>query len=382
MDFKLSEEHEMLRKMVRDFAENEIRPHVRKYDESAEFPRELFKKAAELGLAGVTYEEKYGGSGMDNLSYVIIIEELSRVDPSMGVIISVNNSLTCDPINDFGTEEQKKKYLTPLAKGEKLGCIALTEPGAGSDAGNVSTTAVKDGDYYIVNGTKHFITNGNSADIAILFARTDKTKKHKGISAFIVERDFPGYRVVKTEEKMGIRCSGSSEIVFEDMKVPKENLLGEEGMGFKIAMHTLDGGRIGIAAQALGIAQGAFEEAIKFAKERVQFEQPIINFQAIQFKLADMATQIEAARLMTYKAAWLKDKGERVTKLSAMAKMYASEVAHFVCHQAVQICGGYGFIKEYPVEKFYRDQRITEIYEGTNEIQRIVISRQVLKEFE
>ncbi len=379
MDFHLSEEHEMLRKMVRDFAEKEIKPHSAELDRTARFPKELFYRSAELGLTGITYDEKYGGAGMDNLAYAIAIEEISRVDGSMGVILSVNNSLSCDPVNDFGTEAQKEEYLTAMASGEKLGCFCLTEPNAGSDAGSIRTTAELQGDEYLINGSKNFITCGDGADLAIVFASTDRSRKHHGISAFIVDAEWEGFQKSRVEDKMGIRCSGSTEIVFENLRVPKANLLGKEGEGFKIAMHTLDRGRIGIAAQALGIAQGAFDEAIRYSKERQQFEQPISSFQAIQFKLADMATQIEAARLLTYRAALLKHSGKRFSKEAAMAKMFASEAAHFVTHAAVQILGGYGYVKDYPVERFYRDARITEIYEGTNEIQRLVIASSVLK---
>jgi alkylation response protein AidB-like acyl-CoA dehydrogenase len=380
MDFNLSEEHQILRETVRQFAETEIKPHAAELDETARFPKELFYKAAELGLAGVTVKEEFGGAGMDNLAYAIAIEEVSRVDASMGVILSVNNSLACDPISDFGTPAQKEKYLKPLASGQKLGCFCLTEANAGSDAGSIQTVAERRGDRYVLNGSKNFITCGDGADIAIVFASTDRALKHKGITAFIVEAEWPGFHKSKVENKMGIRCSGSSEIVLEDLEVPAENLLAGEGQGFKIAMHTLDRGRIGIAAQALGIAQAALEEAVAYARQREQFGEKIGTFQAIQWKLADMATQVEAARLMTYRAALLKYSGQRFSKEAAMAKMFASEVSHFVTHSAVQVFGGYGYIKEFPVERFYRDSRITEIYEGTNEIQRMVIAASILKD--
>lgn len=380
MDFQFSEEHEMLRQMVREFSEKEIRPHSEELDRTARFPKEIFFKAAGLGLAGVTMEPEYDGAGMDNLAYAIAIEEVSRVDGSMGVILSVNNSLVCDPLHDFGTGDQKKRYLKDLAAGRKLGCFCLTEANAGSDAAGIATTAVRDGDHYVVNGSKNFITCGDGADVAIIFAITDRAKKHRGISALIVEAGWPGYNKLKVENKMGIRCSGSSELHFDNLRVPVANLLGAEGDGFKIAMHTLDRGRIGIAAQAVGIAQGAFEEALRYSRERVQFGQPIAALQAIQWKLADMATQIEAARLLTYRAASLKGAGRRFSKEAAMAKLFASEAAHAVTHAAVQVFGGYGYIKDFPVERMYRDARITEIYEGTSEIQRMVIAAALLKD--
>ncbi len=380
MDFQLSEEHQLLRQTVRDFAETEIKPHSAELDETARFPKELFHKAAELGLAGITMPEAYGGAGMDNLAYAIAVEEMSRVDASMGVILSVNNSLVCDPIHDFGTEDQKQRFLSPLASGQKLGCFCLTESNAGSDAGSILTTAVRKGDRYVINGSKNFITCGDGADVAILFASTNRSLKHKGITAFLTETAAPGFHKKKVENKMGIRCSGSTEIHLEELEVPAENLLGGEGQGFKIAMHTLDRGRIGIAAQALGIAQGALDESIRYANQREQFGEKIGNFQAIQWKLADMATQVEAARLLTYRAALLKYSGKRFSKEAAMAKLFASEASHAVTHMAVQIFGGYGYIKEFPVERLYRDSRITEIYEGTNEIQRLVIAAALLKD--
>lgn len=380
MNFTLTEEQSMLRAMVREFAEREIKPFSEELDRTARFPKELYYKAAELGLAGISIDERYGGAGMDNLSYAIAIEEISRVDASMGVILSVNNSLVCDPLHDFGTDAQKDRYLKPLASGQKLGCFCLTEADAGSDAARIRTSAVRDGEDYVLNGSKNFITCGDGADVAIIFASTDRALKHRGIGAFIAETHWPGFVKCKVEDKMGIRCSGSTEMVFDNLRIPSENRLGEEGQGFKIAMHTLDRGRIGIAAQALGIAQAAFEEAIRYSREREQFDQKIGSFQAIQWKLADMATQIDAARLLTYRAATMKKSGGRFSKEAAMAKLFASEAAHAVTHAAVQVFGGYGYIKEFPVERYYRDARITEIYEGTNEIQRLVIAAALSKD--
>lgn len=375
MDFRLSEEHEMIRKMVFDFAKNEVAPTAAERDEEERFDREIFDKMAELGLTGIPWPEEYGGIGSDYLAYVITVEELSRVCASTGVTLSAHLSLASWPIYRFGTEEQKQKYLKPLAQGKKIGAYGLTEPGSGSDASAMKTTAKKSGDHYIINGSKIFITNGGVADIYIVFALTNPELKHKGISAFIVEKDFPGFKVGKKERKLGIRSSPTTEIIFEDLIVPKENLLGEEGQGFKIAMMTLDGGRNGIAAQAVGIAQGALDAALQYAKERIQFGKPIISNQGISFKLADMATQIEAARLLTYQAAWLESNGLPYGKQSAMAKLLAGDVAMKVTTEAVQIFGGYGYTKDYPVERFMRDAKITQIYEGTQEIQRLVISR-------
>lgn len=380
MIFDLSEDHIMMRKMVRDFAEKECAPGVEERDEKEEFPRELWNKLSELGLAGITFPENYGGVEADYLSYAIAVEELSRVDASVGVTVSAHASLCCNPIYLFGTEEQKQKYLVPLAKGEKLGAFGLTEPMAGSDASGTRTTAVKDGNDYILNGSKIFITNAYEADTYVVTAQMDKSKGNKGIAAFILEKGMPGFSFGKKEKKMGIRSSATYELVFENVRVPAENLLGEEGQGFKIAMVTLDFGRIGIASQALGIAQGAYEQALKYSKERVQFGKPIAQFQANQFKLADMATQIEAARLLVYQSAYLATQHKPVSKASAMAKLHASETAMWVTTQAVQMHGGYGYTREYPVERMMRDAKITEIYEGTSEVQRIVISSHVLKE--
>ncbi|MDQ0162642.1 acyl-CoA dehydrogenase [Bacillus alveayuensis] len=379
MNFKLSEEHEMLRKMVRDFAENEIAPTAAERDEEERFDQEIFDKMAELGLTGIPWPEEYGGIGSDYLAYVIAVEELSRVCASTGVTLSAHTSLAGWPIYKFGTEEQKQKYLKPMALGEKIGAYGLTEPGSGSDAGAMRTTARLEGDHYILNGSKIFITNGGVADIYVVFALTDPSQKHKGTSAFIIEKDFPGFSVGKKEKKLGIRSSPTTEIIFEDCKVPKENLLGKEGDGFKIAMMTLDGGRNGIAAQAVGIAQGALDAAVQYAKERHQFGRPIAANQGIAFKLADMATQIEAARLLTYQAAWLESEGLPYGKESAMSKLFAGDIAMKVTTEAVQIFGGYGYTKDYPVERFMRDAKITQIYEGTQEIQRLVISRMLTK---
>lgn len=379
MNFKLSEEHEMLRKMVRDFAENEIAPTAAERDEEERFDQEIFDKMAELGLTGIPWPEEYGGIGSDYLAYVIAVEELSRVCASTGVTLSAHTSLAGWPIYKFGTEEQKQKYLKPMALGEKIGAYGLTEPGSGSDAGAMRTTARLEGDHYILNGSKIFITNGGVADIYVVFALTDPSQKHKGTSAFIIEKDFPGFSVGKKEKKLGIRSSPTTEIIFEDCKVPKENLLGKEGDGFKIAMMTLDGGRNGIAAQAVGIAQGALDAVVQYAKERHQFGRPIAANQGIAFKLADMATQIEAARLLTYQAAWLESEGLPYGKESAMSKLFAGDIAMKVTTEAVQIFGGYGYTKDYPVERFMRDAKITQIYEGTQEIQRLVISRMLTK---
>ena len=379
MNFKLSEEHEMIRKMVRDFARNEVAPTAAERDEEERFDMDLFKKMAELGLTGIPWPEEYGGIGSDFLAYCIAVEELSRVCASIGVTLSAHTSLAGWPVYKFGTEEQKQKYLRPMAQGEKIGAYGLTEPGSGSDAGGMKTTARLEGDHYVLNGSKIFITNGGIADTYIVFALTDPTQRQRGTSAFIVEKEFPGFSVGKKEKKLGIRSSPTTEIVFEDCKVPKENMLGNEGDGFKIAMMTLDGGRNGIAAQAVGIAQGALDASVDYAKEREQFGKPIAANQGISFKIADMATSIEASRLLTYQAAWLESEGLPYGKESAMSKLMAGDTAMKVTTEAVQIFGGYGYTKDYPVERYMRDAKITQIYEGTQEIQRLVISRMVTK---
>lgn len=379
MEFKLNEEQELLRKTVRDFAEQEVGPKAAQMDEEEQFDWSIWDKMADMGLTGIPFPEEYGGAEMDHLSYAIAVEELSRVCGSTGVTISAHTSLCCWPIYAFGTEEQKKKYLEPLASGEKVGALGLTEPSAGSDAGSVKLSAKLDGDEYILNGTKIFITNGERADTYVIIASTDKSKRHKGTAAFIVEKGTPGFTFGKKEHKLGIRASNTYELVFENCRVPKENMLGEDGQGFKIAMKTLDGGRIGIAAQALGIAQGAFDQALEYAKTREQFGKSISLFQGLQWMLADMHTQIEAARLLVYKAAWLKDNDMPHSKESAIAKLHASETAMWVTTKAVQIFGGYGYTREYPVERMMRDAKITEIYEGTSEVQRIVIAANLLK---
>lgn len=375
MKFELTEEQNLIRDMVRSFAETEVAPSAAARDEEESFDRDLmFGKLAELGLTGIVFPEKYGGAGADYISYAIAVEELSRVCASTGVTLSAHLSLGANPIYLFGTEEQKQRFLTPMAQGDMMGAFGLTEPAAGSDAGGTKTTAVPDGDHFILNGTKIFITNAGEAEIYVVLARTDKdAKKHRGISAFIVEKDTPGFSFGKKEQKMGIRSSPTMELVFENCRIPAANLLGEEGQGFKVAMKTLDGGRIGIASQALGIAQGALDEAVRYAKERQQFDTPIGNFQGIQFQLADMATQTNAARFLVYNAAYRASAGLSYSQESAMAKLMASETAMRVTTQAVQILGGYGYTREYPVERMMRDAKITEIYEGTSEVQRIVI---------
>ncbi len=381
MNFELSEEQNLIREMVRSFAETELAPSAQSRDEEERFDRELmFDKLAELGLTGIVFPEEYGGAGADYISYAIAVEELSRVCASTGVTLSAHLSLAANPIYLFGTEEQKQKFLTPLAMGEKIGAFGLTEPSAGSDAGGTKTTAVRVGDEWILNGTKIFITNGGEAEIYVVLARTDKeAKKHHGISAFIVEKGTPGFTFGKKEQKMGIRSSPTMELVYENCRIPAENLLGEEGGGFKVAMKTLDGGRIGIASQALGIAQGALDEAVKYSKERKQFDTPIARFQGVQFQLADMATQTSAARFLVYNAAYRASAGLSYSLESAMAKLMASETAMKVTTQAVQILGGYGYTREFPVERMMRDAKITEIYEGTSEIQRVVIGTTLTK---
>lgn len=384
MLFQLSEEHKMIQKAARDFAQYECLPGVIERDEQQKFPKEQILKLAELGFMGMMVDPAYGGSGMDTISYVLAMEEISKVDASVSVCMSVNNSLVCWGLEAFGTEEQKQKYLVPLAQGRKdgelyIGAFLLSEPEAGSDATSQRTTAEDKGDYYLLNGTKNWITNGSSASVYLVMAQTDPAKGSHGINAFIVEKNWPGVTVGAKENKMGIRGSDTHSILFNDVKVPKANRIGEDGFGFKFAMRTLAGGRIGIASQALGIASGAYELALKYSKERKAFGKEIMNHQAIQFKLADMATRIEAARLLCLKAAWEKDQRMDYTLSSSMAKVYASETAMWVTTEAVQIHGGYGYVKEYHVERLMRDAKITQIYEGTSEVQRIVISRSILK---
>lgn len=379
MDFAFTKEQEMVRKVMREFAEKEVAPKAKEIDITEEFPWDTVRKMAKNDMMGIPYPKEYGGAGGDYISYIIAVEELSRACATTGVILSAHTSLGSFPIYQWGTEEQKQKYLVPLAKGEKLGAFGLTEPNAGTDAAGQQTIAVLDGDNYILNGSKIFITNGGKADIYIIFAMTDKSKGTKGISAFIVEKDFPGFSIGKIEEKMGIRASSTAELVFEDCIVPKENLLGKEGQGFKMAMATLDGGRIGIAAQALGIAQAALDEVIKYVKERQQFGRPLSKFQGLQWYIADMATRVSAARHLVYNAAWRKQNNLTYSMEASMAKLYASETAMYVSTKAVQIFGGYGFTKDYPVERFMRDAKITEIYEGTSEVQKMVIAANLLK---
>jgi alkylation response protein AidB-like acyl-CoA dehydrogenase len=379
MDFTLTEEHKMIRDAARDFAQTELLPGVIERDENQKFPAEQIKKIGDLGFMGMMVDPKYGGAGMDTISYVLAMEELSKVDASTSVVVSVNNSLVCWGIETFGTEAQKEKYLKPLASGEIIGAFCLSEPEAGSDATSQKTTAIDMGDHYLLNGTKNWITNGASASVYLVIAQTDVEKGHKGINALIVEKDMDGFQLGPKENKLGIRGSDTHSLMFTDVKVPKENRIGEDGFGFKFAMKTLSGGRIGIAAQALGIASGAYELALQYSKERKAFGKQISNHQAISFKLADMATEIDAARLLCLRSAWLKDKGLNYDKEGAMAKVFASETAMKTTTEAVQIHGGYGFVKEYHVERLMRDAKITQIYEGTSEIQRIVISRSILR---
>ncbi|HEX7408314.1 MAG TPA: acyl-CoA dehydrogenase [Candidatus Binatia bacterium] len=380
--FALSETHEMLRKTCREFSDRELVPIAAALDREHRYPAEQVEHLAELGLMGVAIPEEEGGAGLDCLAYAIAMEEISRGCASTGVIMSANNSLYCDPVLKFATPVQKKTFLRPFAAGQQLGCFALSEPGNGSDAGAAKTTAQRQGDYWVLNGTKAWITNGYEASAAVVFATTDRAKKHKGISAFLVPMPTEGLSLGKKEEKLGIRASSTCNLIFEDCRIPRENLLGQEGEGFKIAMTTLDGGRIGIAAQAVGIAQAALEEAVAYAKQRQAFGAPIANLQAIQFKIADMALRIDSARLLTWRAAQLKDQGTRFTTEAAMAKLAASETATFVTHQAIQILGGNGYVSEFPAERHYRDARITEIYEGTSEIQRLVIASNVIKQYD
>ena len=379
MELELSEEQRLLRDTCREFAERELRPNAKRWDREHRFPAEAVKKAFELGLAGVAVPSEWGGAGMDNVAYALAIEEISRGCASVGVTLSVNNSLYCDPILKYGSGEQKERWLKPFARGEKLGCFGLTEPQAGSDAAEQRTTATRKGDKYVINGTKNWITNGPVADAIVMFAMTDRSKGTKGISAFVVDTKAPGFLRQKPDEKLGICASPSCTIFFENLEVPVAQRLGEEGEGFKIAMSTLDGGRIGIAAQAIGIGRAAFEEAREYAKVRKTFDAPIAQHQAIQFMLADMATELDAARLLTLRAASLKDAGVRHSRESSMAKLYASEASNRVCDKAVQIHGGMGYSKELDAERHFRDARITEIYEGTSEIQRLVISNALLK---
>ncbi len=379
MNFSLTEEHKMIRDAARDFAQTELLPGVIDRDEHQTFPKEQIQKLGELGFMGMMVDPKYGGGGMDTVSYVLAMEELSKVDASASVVVSVNNSLVCWGLEKYGSEEQKQKYLVPLAKGEIIGAFCLSEPEAGSDATSQKTTAVDMGDHYLLNGTKNWITNGNTASVYLVIAQTDPEKGHRGINALIVEKGMPGFEVGLKENKLGIRGSDTHSLLFTDVKVPKENRIGEDGFGFKFAMSTLSGGRIGIASQALGIASGAYELSLEYSKQRKAFGKAIHEHQAVAFKLADMATEIEAARLLCLKSAWLKDNGMNFDKESAMAKVFASEVAMKTTTEAVQIHGGYGFVKEYHVERLMRDAKITQIYEGTSEIQRVVISRSILK---
>ncbi|GAB1307573.1 acyl-CoA dehydrogenase family protein [Urechidicola sp. KH5] len=378
MDFTLTEEQLMIRDAARDFAQTELLPGVIERDEKQEFPHEQIKKMGDLGFMGMMVDPKYGGSGLDTVSYVLAMEEISKIDASASVIMSVNNSLVCWGLEQFGTEEQKQKYLTKLATGEIIGAFCLSEPEAGSDATSQKTTAIDKGDYYLLNGTKNWITNGGTASVYLVIAQTYPEKGHRGINAFIVEKGMDGFVVGPKENKLGIRGSDTHSLMFTDVKIPKENRIGEDGFGFKFAMKTLAGGRIGIASQALGIAAGAYELALQYSKERKAFGKEISKHQAIAFKLADMATEIELARLLCIKAAWIKDQGEDYTEASAMAKLYAAEKAMRITVEAVQVHGGYGFVKEYHVERLMRDAKITQIYEGTSEIQKVVISRSIL----
>ena len=378
----LSEEQQMVQKTAKEFTNNEIKPVASINDREHRFPEEIINKLGELGFMGMSVPEQYGGSGLDYLSYILALEEICKGCASTGTIMSVNNSLVCAPIKTFGTDEQKKSILTELASGKKLGCFMLSEPEAGSDAASMKTTAILNGDYYLLNGTKSWITNGTEADFAVVFASTDTSLKHKGVSAFIVNMKTPGLKIGKLEDKLGIRATSTAQIFFEDCKVAANNLLGKEGEGFKIALHTLDGGRIGIGAQAVGLAQAALEESVRYAKERKAFGKTISDFQGLQFMIADMATRVEASRLLVWQAAVMKDSNVKYSKQSAMAKLYAAETAMWVTTKAIQIHGGYGYTTDYPVERFFRDAKITEIYEGTSEIQRIVIARETLKEIE
>jgi alkylation response protein AidB-like acyl-CoA dehydrogenase len=381
VDFDFNEDHQMLRDTVRSFAEREIAPHVMRYDESQEFPRGILERAGELGLMGILFPEEYGGAGLGYIEYALVVEELSRVDGSIGISVAAHNGLCSNHIYRFGSEEQRQRFLVPLAKGEWIGGWSLTEPTAGSDAGGTRTTAREDGDGFILNGAKTFTTHGSVGDVIVVFGITDADKGKHGISAFVVESGHPGFRPGKKENKMGLRASDTSEVVMEDCRLPADQLLGQRGAGFVDAMKILDGGRISIAALALGMARGAYEAAARYAKQREQFGKPIAEFQAVQFMLADMATKIDAAALLTYRAAWLKDNGRPTTTESAMAKLFASEIGVEVADKALQIFGGYGYVKDFPVEKYYRDMKLCTIGEGTSEIQRIVIARELLKRF-
>jgi butyryl-CoA dehydrogenase len=378
MDLQLTAEQEMIRKMVRDFAQKEVAPIAAEIDDQGVVPFENIRKMASLGLLGLIIPEEHDGGGADMISYVLAIEELSKACASTAIVVAVQNSLVAAGIEQFGTKEQKRTYLPSLARGEKIGAFALTEPGAGCDASALLTAAVREGDEYVINGRKHFITNGGFADLVVLFAMTDKSQGHRGITAFLVEKGTAGFTPGKEERKMGIRGTNTCELLFDDVRVSSANRLGEEGQGFKIALTVLDGGRVGVAAQAVGIAQAAYEAALEYSKQRVQFGKPLSEFQAVQWMLADMATRIEAARLLVYKAALAKESGARYSREAAMAKLYASETATWVADRAIQIHGGYGYMKEYPVERNYRDAKITEIYEGTSEVQRMVIARSIL----
>lgn len=379
MDFNLTQDQKMIRDMLRDFTEEKIKPLAEETDKESKFPQEIVKELGKLGIMGINIPPEYGGSGADGVSYAIAVEEISRGCASTGIIVSVNNSLACYPLLAYGTEEQKKKYLTPLASGQKLGSFGLTEPDAGSDVASGKTTAKKEGDKYILNGNKRFITNAGESDIYIVFGATDPEKGAKGMSTFVLEKDTPGFTFGRLEDKLGIKGSATRELIFENVEIPQDQLISEEGKGMKIALSTLDVGRIGVAAQAVGIAQAALEYSVNYSKERVQFGKPISSFQAIQWMLADMATEIDAARLLTYKAAALKDSGARFSKEAAMAKLFASEAAMRATIKAVQIHGGYGYSKEYPVERLMRDAKITEIYEGTSEVMRMVIAASLLR---
>ncbi len=379
MNFDLSPKQTMMQKLFREFAEKEVEPIAADIDEEERFPEETVKKMSEIGMMGIPFESKYGGSDGDNLSYILAVEELSKVCGTTGVILSAHTSLACNPIYTYGTEEQKQKYLIPLASGERLGAFGLTEPNAGSDAAMQQTVAVKEGDFYRVNGTKIFITNGGYAHTYVILAMTDKSKRNKGISAFIMDTDMEGFSIGKTEHKLGIKGSSTTELIFKDVMVPKENLLGPEGKGFMIAMSTLDGGRIGIAAQALGIAQGSLDQAVKYTKERKQFGKTISAFQNTQFTIADLQTKIDAARLLVYRAAYTKDMNRNYSSEAAMAKLFASEVAMEVTTKSIQLHGGYGYTRDYPVERMFRDAKITEIYEGTSEVQKMVIASKILR---